>query len=54
MTKIQLPEEDSLDAKPKPLVWNKKNIKKIDTEVNKLAKLVKNNLNISQIVRLIN
>ena len=53
MTKIDLPEEDSLDVKPKPITWNRKNIDKIDREIDKLSKLVKKSLNIKAIERLI-
>ena len=54
MTKISLPEEDSLNVKPKPISWNKKNVDKIDKEIDKLSKLVKQNLNITAIERLVN
>ena len=53
MTKINLPEEDSLGVKPKPMTFNKKNIDKIDMELDKLSKLVKKSLNIKAIERLI-
>ena len=53
MTKIDLPEEDSLGVKPKPITWNKKNIDKIDREIDKLSKLVKKSLNLKAIERLI-
>jgi len=53
LTKIDLPEEDSLGVKPKPITWNKKNIDKIDREIDKLSKLVKKSLNIKAIERLI-
>lgn len=53
MTKIDLPEEDSLGVKPKPITWNRKNIDKIDREIDKLSKLVKKSLNIKAIERLI-
>jgi adenosylcobyric acid synthase len=49
MIKIDLPEEDSLNVKPKPMTFNKKNIDKIDREIDKLSKLVKKNLNIKAI-----
>ena len=48
MIKMNLPEEDSLDAKPKEIVWTKNNIAKIDKELDKLAKTVKNNLDRSE------
>jgi len=53
MTKVNLPEEDSLGVNPKPISWNKKNIDKIDKEIDKLSKLVKHSLNISAIERLV-
>ena len=54
MTKLDLPEEDSLSGKAKGLSWNKKNVDKIDREINKLSKLVKKSLNIKAIERLFN
>ena len=53
MIKTNLPEEDSLHVKPKKIAWNKKNLAKIDKDLDKLAKTVKNNLNIKSIERLI-
>ena len=53
MMKINLPEEDSLNAKPKEIAWTKNNIAKIDKELDKLAKTVKNNLDIKTIERMI-
>ncbi len=53
MSDFSLPEEDSLNVKPKSIIWNKKNIKKMDKEIEKLSKLVKSNLNIKVIERLI-
>jgi adenosylcobyric acid synthase len=52
MIKIDLPEEDSLNAKPKEIAWTKNNITKIDKELDKLAKTVKNNLDIKTIERM--
>ncbi|MHA7734235.1 cobyric acid synthase [Nitrosopumilus sp. S6] len=53
MTKINLPEEDSLNVKAKQIAWTKNNISKIDKELDKLAKIVKNNLDIKTIERMI-
>jgi adenosylcobyric acid synthase len=53
MAKFALPEEDSLDVKAKHMVWNKKNLKKINSEIEKLSKLVEKNLNIKEIERMI-
>ena len=54
MTKLDLPEEDSLSGKAKGLSWNKKNVDKIDREIDKFSKLVKKSLNIKAIERLFN
>lgn len=53
MTKIDLPEEDSLGVNPKYMTWHKKNLSKVDRELDKLSKLVKKNLNIKAIERLL-
>jgi len=53
MIKMNLPEEDSLDAKPKEIAWTKNNISKIDKELDKLAKTVTNNLDIKTIESMI-
>jgi len=53
MITLNLPEEDSLNAKPKDIVWSKKNISKIDNELNKLAKTVKSNIDIKSIERML-
>ena len=54
MTKIQLPEEDSLNVTPKLFSWNKRNVAKIDKEIDKLSELVKKNLNMRAIEGLVN
>jgi adenosylcobyric acid synthase len=53
LAKFALPEEDSLGVKARHMVWNKKNLKKINSEIDKLSKLVEKNLNIKEIERLI-
>ncbi|TAJ72044.1 MAG: cobyric acid synthase, partial [Gallionellaceae bacterium] len=53
MAKFALPEEDSLGVKAKHIVWNKKNLKKINSEIDKLSKLVEKSLNIKEIERMI-
>ncbi|MFQ5781980.1 MAG: cobyric acid synthase [Nitrosopumilus sp.] len=53
MITMNLPEEDSLHAKPKEIAWTKNNIAKIDKELDKLAKTVNNNLDIKSIERMI-
>ncbi|MEC4849305.1 MAG: cobyric acid synthase [Nitrosarchaeum sp.] len=53
MTNLDLPEEDSLNGNDKKMTWNKKNLVKIESEIDKLSKLVKSNLNIAEIERMI-
>ena len=53
MLKMNLPEEDSLNVKAKEIIWTKKNISIIDKELDKLAKIVKNNLDMKKIETLI-
>ena len=53
MLKMNLPEEDSLNVKAKEIVWTKKNISIIDKELDKLAKTLKNNLDMKKIETLI-
>jgi adenosylcobyric acid synthase len=50
---LNLPEEDSLNVKPKHITWNKKNISKIDDELNKLSKIVKSNIDINSIEKML-
>jgi len=53
MFDFDLPEEDSLNVIAKNIIWNKKNLDKIDQEIDKLSKLVYSNLNIKKIESLI-
>jgi len=53
MFDFDLPEEDSLNVTAKNIAWNKKNLDKIEKEVDKLSRLVYSNLNIREIERLI-
>jgi len=53
MLKMNLPEEDSLNVKAKEIAWTKNNISKIDKELDKLSKIVKNNLDMKKIEMLI-
>jgi len=50
---LELPEEDSLHANPKEIKWTRKNVSKIDYELNKLAKTVKSNIDIKSIERML-
>lgn len=54
MIKMNIPEEDSLNVSAKEVNWNKKTIDTIDIEINKLSKIVKSNLNITKIEKIIN
>lgn len=53
MLDFDLPEEDSLNVSAKNISWNKKNLEKIEQEIDKLSRLVSSNLNIREIERLI-
>ncbi len=50
---LDLPEEDSLHANPKEIKWTRKNISKIDNQLNMLAKTVKSNIDIKSIERML-
>lgn len=53
MTKFLLPEEDSITSSSKKLGLNRQNLKKIDSEIEKLSKVVKSSLNIREIEKLL-
>ena len=53
LTKFLLPEEDSITSDSKQLALNKRNLKKIDSEIEKLSKVVKSSLNIRAIEKLL-
>ena len=50
---LNLPEEDSLNSKPKDIIFNRKNILKIDNELDKLSKIVKSNIDINSIEKML-
>ncbi len=50
---LDLPEEDSLNVKPKNITWNKKNILKIENEINNLSKTVKSNIDVKSIEKML-
>lgn len=54
MSDFDLPEEDSLGGTAKKITWTKNTVKKIDTEIDKLCKLVKSNLNMKKIEGMLN
>jgi adenosylcobyric acid synthase len=53
MTDFEIPDEDSIGNSPKNLNWNASNLKKLDVEINKIAKVVKSSLNIRQVEKLL-
>lgn len=53
LTKFLLPEEDSITSDSRQLALNSKNLKKIDSEIEKLSKVVKSSLNIRAIEKLL-
>ena len=53
LMQLNLPEEDSLNVDPKDFAWTKKNIIKIDDELNKLSKIVKLNIDINSIEKML-
>ena len=53
MTNFEIPDEDSIGNSPKNLNWNASNLKKLDAEINKIAKVVKSSLNIRQVEKLL-
>ncbi len=53
LIKTGLPEEDSLGARPKKVAWTKQNVAKIDKSIGKLAKTVKDSLDIRAVERMI-
>jgi len=54
MFDFNLPEEDSLNGTPKKIAWSQRNVKKFDTEIDKLCKLIKSNINIKKIEGMLN
>ncbi len=50
---LDLPEEDSLNGIPKDFQWTRRNISKIDDELNKLAKIVKSNIDIKYVEKML-
>ena len=50
---VTLPEEDSLNSKPKNYLWTKKRILKINNELDDLARIVKSNIDIKSIEKML-
>ena len=53
MTDFAIPDEDSIGNSPKNLNWNTSNLKKLNSEIDKIAKVVKSSLNIRQVEKLL-
>ena len=53
MTDFEIPDEDSIGNSPKNLNWNTSNLKKLDAEIDKIAKVVKSSLNIRLVEKLL-
>ena len=53
LTKFLLPEEDSITSNSKQIALNRQNLKKVDSEIEKLSKVVKSSLNIRAIEKLL-
>ena len=53
MTAFEIPDEDSIGNSPKNLNWNSSNLKKLNSEIDKIAKVVKSSLNIRQVEKLL-
>ena len=50
---LDLPEEDSLNVKPKKILWTKKNMSKIDDELDRLAQTVKSSIAVKDIEKML-
>ena len=53
LTKFSIPDEDSIGNSPKKLVWNKTNLRKLDSEIDKISNVIRSSLNISGIKRIL-
>lgn len=54
LVKLNIPEEDSLHSKPKHVSWTNKYMQSLDKEIEKLSKIVKNNIDMKKIGGMIN
>ena len=54
LVNFDIPDEDSIGTSSKNLKWNSASLKKLDKEINKIAKVVKSSLNIRQMEKLLN
>jgi len=53
MTTFDIPDEDSIGNSNKNLNWNSTSLKKLDKEIDKIAKVVKSSLNIRKVEKLL-
>jgi len=53
LTKFSIPDEDSIGDSPKKLTWNKTNLRKLNSEIDKISNVVRSSLNISGIKRIL-
>ena len=53
LVNFDIPDEDSIGTSSKNLKWNSTSLKKLDKEINKIAKVVKSSLNIRQVEKLL-
>ena len=53
MTEFEIPDEDSIGNSSKNLNWNSSNLKKLDKEINNIAKVVTSSLNIRKVEKLL-
>ena len=53
LMELDIPEEDSLHSSPKEMRWDKKHLKSLDLEIEKLSRVVKANLNMKAIWELL-
>lgn len=49
LIEVGLPEEDSLNAKPRKIAWSRQNVKRMDGHIDRLAKTVRESLDIKSI-----
>ena len=53
MIPLDLPEEDSLNVKAREMAWSKRNVAKIDGEIDRLAEIVRENVDMWSIERMV-
>ena len=53
LVRLDLPEEDSLDSDPKQFVWNDAGMSRLETELDRLAGIIKEHVDLARIKRMI-